>query len=411
MVSQEVDVIGSISVAENVFLGDEPTRGRLIEWRSMRQATEDLCRRLNLSLDPDAVVDSLSPAGKQMVQVLRAIRRQARLVVFDEPTSSLGGVEKANLLRLVRQLADDGVAVIYVSHHLDEVFEIGDRVAVLKDGALVATHDTADIDAEHLVREMVGRDASAFYSRDTDRKLGEVGMRAEGYVGPGVHGADLEIRHGEILGLGGLVGAGRSELADLLFGAAHRTAGRLLIDGVDVTPDSPAQAIESGIVMLTEDRQQTGLLRGSSIATNVALARSERGRFVLNGEADLAARTIETLRIAARGTDQDVATLSGGNQQKVLLGRWLAIDGAKLFILDEPTKGVDIGAKNEIYRLIEDLAAQGAMVLVITSDLPELLSLPDRITVMRAGRVTTTLPAAEATEETLMKEFIGATAA
>jgi len=191
---------------------------------------------------------------------------------------------------------------------------------------------------------------------------------------------------------------------------ARRAAGRLTLDGVDVTPSSPSDAIGHGIVMLTEDRQRTGLLRGSSVSENIALARSERGPFVLRGEAELATTMVERLRIATRGVGQDVATLSGGNQQKVLLARWLAVDGARVFVLDEPTKGVDVGSKHEIYRLIEGLAEKGAMVLVISSDLPELISLSDRIAVVRGGRVTAVVPGAQATEESLMKEFIGASA-
>ena len=411
IVSQELDVVTSVSVAENVFLGDERARGGLLDRRAMERATVELAAELDVQLDPAAIVETLPPAGKQMVQILRALRRKARVLVFDEPTSSLGASEKAHLHALIRRLVADGVAVVYVSHFLDEVFEIGDRAAVLKDGRLVAVQQVAGLGEETLVRQMVGRDEGAFFARTRTGAVGEVGLAVEHYSGPGVDDVSFEVRHGEILGLGGLVGAGRSELADLLFGAVKRTSGRLLLDGAEVTPASPARAIASGICMLTEDRQRSGLLKGQSIVDNIALARSERGGVWLRGERALAAGLMSRLRVAARGPDQDVATLSGGNQQKVLLARWLALDDARVFILDEPTKGVDVGAKHEIYRLVEALAAQGRVIVLISSDLPELLSMSDRIAVMRSGRLVDIVDASSATEESLVKEFVGVSAA
>jgi len=411
IVSQELDVVTSVSVAENVFLGDEQARGGLLDWRAMRQATVELGAELGVQLDASAIVERLPPAGKQLVQILRALRRKARVLVFDEPTSSLGAAEKERLHTLIRRLVADGVAVVYVSHFLDEVFEIGDTAAVLKDGRLVAVEPVIDLTEDDLVRQMVGRDAAAFFSRTRTREPGAVGLAIEHYSGPGVDDVSLEVRHGEILGLGGLVGAGRSELADLMFGAVKRSSGRLLLDGVDTTPGSPAQAVARGICMLTEDRQRSGMLKGRTICENIALASSERAGAWLHGERALATGLMSRLRIAARGPDQDVGTLSGGNQQKVLLARWLALDDAKVFILDEPTKGVDVGAKHEIYRLMEALADQGRLIVLISSDLPELLSLSDRIAVMRSGRVVDVVDATSATEESLVKEFVGVTTA
>lgn len=411
MVSQEVDVISSVTVAENVFLGDEAMRRGVLDWRAMRSATAELAGLLGVDLAPNELVENLSSAQKQLVQILRALRRKAQLIVFDEPTSSLGGAEKASLLRLVRQLAADGLAVLYVSHFLDEVFEIGDRTAVLKDGQLVAVQPVAGLTDDLLVRQMVGRDESAFFQRTRTRPIGEVGLRIEHYSGGGVAEADFTVRHGEILGLGGLVGAGRSELADLLFGIRRPASGRLLLDDVDITPRSPAQAIARGICMLTEDRQRTGLLQGRSILENIALARSERSGMLLRGENKLATDLINRLRIVARGADQDVVTLSGGNQQKVLLARWLAINDARVFILDEPTKGVDIGAKHEIYRLIGALADKGCMIVLISSDLPEIISISDRIAIMRRGRIVNVVDTASVTEVSLVKEFVSFEAA
>jgi len=411
IVSQEVDVISSVSVAENLFLGDEATRGGLVDWRTMQRVTRELAALLGVDLDPTALVETLSSAQKQLVQILRALRRKARIIVFDEPSSSLGGAEKTRLHAMIRQLVSDGVAVVYVSHFLEEVFEIGDRAAVLKDGRLVALEEVKAITEETLIRHMVGRDQAAYFTRSRAAEIGGVGLRIEHYSGRGVIDVDLEVRHGEILGLGGMVGAGRSELADLLFGVSGPTNGRLVLDAVDITPRSPAQAIERGICMLTEDRQRTGLLKGRSVSENITVARSERAGAFLRGERSLATRMSNQLHIAARGVDQDVATVSGGNQQKVLLARWLAVEDARVFILDEPTKGVDIGAKHEIYRLIEALADKGCVIILISSDLPELLSLSDRIAVMRQGRVVGVVPASQATEESLVKEFIGVAAA
>ena len=236
-------------------------------------------------------------------------------------------------------------------------------------------------------------------------------MQIDNYSGSGVHDVSLEVRSGEILGVGGLVGAGRTELADLLFGVSKRTSGRLTLDGVEITPASPAQAIARGMCMLTEDRQRTGLLSGRPLYENISLARSERRGFLLKGERKLASGLIRRLRVVSRGPDQDVSTLSGGNQQKALLARWLAMEDARVFILDEPTKGVDIGAKHEIYRLIESLAADGRIIILISSVLPELISMSDRIAVMRAGRVVRVVDAGDATEESLVKEFVGRGAA
>ena len=406
MVSQEADVISSVSVAENVFLGDESTRAGLLDWSEMRRQTQEISALLEVDLDPQAIVDTLSPSGKQLVQILRALRRKARFLVFDEPTASLGASEKGMLLALIRRLASDGVGIVYVSHFLEEVFEIGDRAAVLKDGRLVAVNEVATLRAEELIRQMVGRSPESFFARATGSAIGEVALEIQGYSGPGVEEASITVRSGEILGFGGLVGSGRTELADLIFGAVRRRTGRLLLDGTDITPGSPSEAISRGICMLTEDRQRTGLLRGASVMVNACLARSERLGFLLRGERAVAGEFVDRLHVVPPNVAADVASLSGGHQQKVPLARWLAMESARVFILDEPTKGVDIGAKYEIYGLIHELAASGRVVILISSDLPELLSLSDRIAVMRGGRITAVVDAAGATEESLVKEFV-----
>jgi len=407
IVSQEIDVIGSVSVAENVFLGNEVSRRGILSWAQMHRETAALAESLGVSLLPEQIVDDLSTAQKQIVQILRAMHRQARVVVFDEPTSSLGAQEKALLMALIERLRSDGVAIIYVTHFLEEVFAIGDRAVVLKDGRHVVTTALTDLTIEDIVRMMVGRDESSFFTRERRGPTSDKGLEIIDYSGNGVDGVTLSLLPGEVLGLGGLIGAGRSELADLVFGAAKRTSGRLMLDGRDITPRSPRDAIANGICMLTEDRQSTGLLRARSIRENIAIARSEFLGPFLQGETPLVNEQIGTLHVVAHGPEQGVDTLSGGNQQKVLLGRWLAVPNARVLILDEPTKGVDIGAKHEIYGHISRLANEGAMILLISSDLPELLSLSDRIAVMRGGRVTVVRDASEVSEESLMREFVG----
>jgi len=402
---QEPDLVGSLSVAENVFLGEERVRAGVIDRRLQRRITQELAARLGLDLDPDATVDTLSPGGRQLVQVVKALRHDPQVMVMDEPTSSLGQAEKESLLALARHLASQGIGVLYVSHFLDEVLHVGDRVTVLKDGRVVATHERDDVSLDRLAEEMIGRSSTSFFKKDPV-PLGDIVLRVDGVAGPGVESASFDVHAGEVLGLGGMVGSGRTELVEILFGARKRTAGRMELHGREVAPRSPAHAIAAGIVMLTEDRSGTGLLAKRSVRENVAVARNERNGFLLAGERRVAEEMVRALHVVTSGIDQDVASLSGGNQQKTLLGRWLAVDG-DVFLLDEPTKGVDVGAKQDIYTLVEELARRGKAIVVVSSDLSELLSLSDRIAVMRAGRIVSVVDAASASEQSLAKEYVG----
>ncbi|HZO98448.1 MAG TPA: sugar ABC transporter ATP-binding protein [Gaiellaceae bacterium] len=405
---QEPDLVGSLTVAENVFLGAERMRGPAIDRRVQRRLTSELAAALELDLDPDAIVDELSPGGRQLVQVVKALRREPQVMIMDEPTSSLGAKEKERLLALTRQLAARGIGVLYVSHFLEEVLHVGDRVTVLKDGRVVSTRGHAEVSLERLAEEMIGRSSSSFFTKEAV-PLGEPVLVVERLAGAGVVEASFEVRAGEVFGLGGMVGSGRTELAELLFGARRRTAGKVFLRGREVAPRTPAQAIALGIVMLTEDRPGTGLLAKRTVFENISVARNERNGFLLGGEKRVAAAMVETLHVVTSGIREDVAALSGGNQQKVLLGRWLAVDG-DVFLLDEPTKGVDIGAKQDIYELIEELARRGKAVVLISSDLAELLSLSDRIGVMRRGRVARIVEARGASEQSLAKEYVGVAA-
>ena len=407
---QDADLVGSLSVADNVFLGMEITRAGRLDRTEQHRRTREVVESLNLDLDPSAIVSELAPADRQLVQIVKALHHHPRVMVMDEPTASLGRAQKDRLLDLVRQLAAGGLAVLYVSHHLEEVLTVADRVTVLKDGSWVATHARAECSTDLLVREMVGRSSEAFFSRHTSVRP-EVLLRVVDYSGPRVPGPiSFEVHRGEVLGFGGIVGSGRTDLAMLLFGAVPRTSGRLYLDGVEVTPRSPAQAIERGICLITEDRQGQGLFGHRPVRENIAIVRGELAGPLIRHEAPLVRQMVDKLRIVAASLDSEAGSLSGGNQQKTVIARWLAVD-ADVFILDEPTKGVDVGARQEIYGLITELANRGKAVVMISSDLPELISLSDRIAVMRQGRLVTVIGSAEATEQSLMKEFLGVAAA
>ena len=404
---QDADIVTSLTVADNIFLGKEPTSGPgVVDSGRQRRVVRQLVDELGVELDPDALGLDLSPAERQLTMIVRALSFEPSVLVLDEPTSSLGQSETEHLLSLVRRLAAKGLGIIYISHYLEEVLQVGDRVTVLKDGHWVTTQPVTESTPDGLVRLMVGRDASAFFVKESV-DVGDVRLRAEDLSGPGIREpASFEVRGGEVLGFGGLVGAGRTELMELVFGVRPARTGRLLIDGESVKPRSPRDAVAAGICFVTEDRARTGLFPDRAVRENLSVAWNElRGR-VVRGESDLARSLVERLGVVTPTIEQEVRRLSGGNQQKVVIGRWLAID-AKVYIFDEPTKGVDVGAKHDIYGFIADLLRQGRAVIIVSSDLPELLSISDRIAIMRAGRIISTVDASGASEESLMKEFLG----
>jgi len=401
--------VDTLTVADNIFLGAElRTRFGLVDAARQVAATQQILDQLNIAIDPHAIVEDLSPAQKQTLQIVKALHRDARVLIMDEPTSSLGEQETAALMTLTRSLVAGGIGVIYISHYLEEVFEIGDRITVLKDGRAIATRPRAECTTEDVIHDMVGRDAGQFF-RKTRGALGDVVLRVEGYSrGARVKNVSFEVRSGEVFGIGGMVGAGRTELLNLLFGVDKRDAGRLMLQGVDVTPTSPAAAIRAGICLITENRKETGLFLPRPVRENVAIVENQLAGGVINlkTEASEVDRLVGELQIRLATIEQPVESLSGGNQQKSLLARWLAGNFA-VFMFDEPTKGVDIGAKEEIYRLITALAARGAGILMVSSDMPELLSLSDRIGVMRNGEMVATIDAAGVTEESLVRQFLG----
>ena len=410
---QDVELIESLTVADNIFLGSE-RKGRLpgvVDTRAQFDHAREIMDTLNITIDERTLVEDLSAAEKQMLQIVKALHAEAKILIMDEPTSSLGIDETRALMRLVGDLRDRGVGIIYISHYLEEVFEIGDRVTILKDGRSVATHRVSDVDFDTVVRQMVGREASAFYAREPV-EIGptqfEVVDLCCGHV---VRDVSFSVRRGEIFGIGGLVGSGRSELAHVIFGAAKRDRGRLLLGGRPIEVHSPRQAMRQGICLITEDRKASALFADRPVRENVVIVLNELfGRWVLNPtrEGRIVDEMVDRLDIAISDKNQSVLELSGGNQQKTVIARWLLSD-ATVFIFDEPTKGVDIGAKQHIYALMVDLARQGKSVIMISSDMPEVISMSDRIGVMSGGRLTHILPAQGVTEEGLIQCFMGAT--
>ena len=409
---QDVELIESLSVADNIFLGSERT-GRLpgvVDSRAQFRQARDVMDALRIDIDERTLVEDLSAAQKQMLQIVKAMHAEAKVLIMDEPTSSLGLEETRALMELVKDLRSRGVGIIYISHYLEEVFEIGDRITILKDGRSVGTHRVGDVDFDTVVRQMVGREASSFFARQTV-EIGETQFEVRNMsCGDVVRDVSFSVGQGEIFGIGGLVGSGRSELVHLIFGTARRDAGDIFLRGRRMEVHSPKQAIRHGICLITEDRKASALFGNRSVQENVAIVRNElASRPILNvrSEGRVVDDLVRRLEISIADRSQTILDLSGGNQQKTVIARWL-LSNATVFLFDEPTKGVDIGAKQHIYRLMLDLARQGKSVVMISSDMPELISMSDRIGVMSGGRLTHILPAGSVDEEQLIQCFIGA---
>jgi ABC-type sugar transport system ATPase subunit len=404
MVHQEPKLCGPLSIAENVFMARLPRAawGR-VDWPEADRRTAGLMERVGLGLDPRIPVETLSIAQRQLVQLAKALAFRARLVILDEPTASLTPVEVDRLFAIVRGLQADGVSFLYISHHLDEIFRIASRVTVLKDGRRVATLDVASTTKDGLIGLMVGRDLGERFP-PKGRAPGKPVLEAQDISGHGFSDASLTLRAGEILGLSGLVGAGRTELARALFGAAAISSGRILIDGKPVVLRSPADGIRRGVCYVAEDRRD-GLFMPLSVRENIGFAAPEKhSRFgVLNSrkQAEQARSFISRLNVRTPHAEHRIAVLSGGNQQKCILARWL-LKGVRVLILDEPTRGIDVGAKREIYALVDQLAREGMAVLLISSELPEILGMADRVLVMSGGRIAGEVEGERATEERLL---------
>ena len=406
-VYQEFNLVPQLSVAENIYLGQEPVRGWLgwVDRGRRSAAARELLRSLDIAVPPGGPVRALGVAEQQLVEIARALSRAARIIVMDEPTAALTAHEIRGLFASIRALKARGVGVIYISHRLEELAEIGDRVTVLRDGQRVGTVRVGEVSTDAIIRMMVGREVRDKYPK-TAVAPGEEVLRVQGLTRPGVlTDVSFFLRRGEILGIAGLVGAGRTELALALFGAVPVAGGTVTIKGRTVRVRSPRDAIRAGMALLPEDRKRQGLVLVQPVVTNITLpvvSRLQRwGLLDRRGMRALARRFAGALRIVTPDLDRRVAYLSGGNQQKVVLAKWLATR-SEIVIFDEPTRGIDVGAKIEVYQLMSDLVAQGTGILMISSELPEVLGMSDRILVMRRGRVAGEFSREDATAERLM---------
>lgn len=409
---QQPSLFPHLTVAENIaFALESGAVWRRIDWARRRRDAVDLLQRAGAHLDPDRLVESLSMPEQQLVEIAKAVGSHARMLIMDEPTASLNEIEVERLFQVIARLRSEKVGIIYISHRLEEILSIADRVTVLRDGQTVGTHPGERLQRSTLINLMIGREVAAIFPKRASApgavalELRHVSCRAAG-----VQDVSLSVRSGEIVGLAGLVGSGRTQLAETLFGLTPADSGEVVVDGQHVRVQSPARAIEMGIGYLPEDRRQHGVVPEMAVTDNISLASlgavSRAGLIEGARERQQAQQYVGQLRIKTSSVDADVESLSGGNQQKVALARWLAI-GPKVLILDEPTQGVDIGSKAEIHSLIQDLAGRGLAVLMISSELPEILAMSDRIAVMRAGTVAGVLSREDATQERLLAMALG----
>jgi inositol transport system ATP-binding protein len=413
-VYQEFNLMPNLSVAENILVGREPTKFRFVNWTAMYRQAREVAERLELTVDPRTAVATLSVAEQQLVEIAKAINLRAKLIILDEPTAALSNREVTRLHKLVQDLKREGIAFIYVTHRLDEIAVICDRFSVLRDGKLIGSGDARTTPTKEIISMMVGRNLETF-SRSASQASSECVLRVVDFTRTkksartsaiGLRGISIELRKGEILGLAGLVGAGRTELARAIFGADRIEKGKLYLNGQEVSIGSPKDALQLGIAMVPEDRKQQGLFLNQSIQHNLSLSnlpQLSRWKYFINSQAEksLIDRFRHLLQIRMPSPETPVRTLSGGNQQKIILARCLALS-PKVLIVDEPTRGIDVGTKREVHELLRQLASTGTAVLVISSELPELLSLCDRICTVKEGSITGDMAVEDASEEKLM---------
>jgi inositol transport system ATP-binding protein len=412
---QEFTLAPNMTIAENVFIGREPGSGVFVDWRKMAAETRAITTQLGLQLRPMSIVRNLSVAEQQMVEIARALSMKSRLIVMDEPTSALSLSEVEKLFRIMRNLKAQGLSIIFVTHRLEEVMEICDRYTVLRDGRLVSSGSVAETTVDNIIRLMVGRQVNALFARRERVVPGNVALRVESLTRRGntqdqnatvLANVSFEARRGEILGIAGLVGAGRTEMSRAVFGADPFDSGRIIIDNREINIRSPRDAIRHGLGLVPEDRKQQALFLALAVRVNLSMAAHERikrwGVFIDEAaERAMVEEYRKKLNIRMASQEQLIASLSGGNQQKVTLARWLALR-PKVLIVDEPTRGIDIGAKVEVHQLLFDMAQSGIAIIAISSELPEVLAISDRIITMREGRVTGEIRSEDANEEILM---------
>jgi ribose transport system ATP-binding protein/rhamnose transport system ATP-binding protein len=407
MVFQERSLVGALSVAENIYAGRQPTNALgVVRQEPMYTGAKRILEDLGVDIDPRTPVELLSPGQQQMVEIAKGLSHELKVIILDEPTSSLTIKEGRQLFDVIRRLAAQGVAVIYVSHRMAEIFEISDRVTVLKDGRVTGVRDTSAVTHAELIALMVGRELS--FEPDPRRVAADapVALEVRDLVADRVASASFSLRYGEIVCLAGLLGAGRTEVCEAIFGARPIHSGQVLVEGREIRPTSPQDSMTAGISMLVEDRKETGLFLDFDITANIVAANLEAythsGLLSRPEMRQVSEQYVRDLRIATPSVDREVRNLSGGNQQKVMLGKWLA-RRPRILIVDEPTRGVDVGSKADIYRILRELAARGMALLVVSSDLPEVLALAHRIVVMSEGRVAGEMDAAAATEIAILE--------
>ncbi|NUT57510.1 MAG: sugar ABC transporter ATP-binding protein [Agromyces sp.] len=406
VIYQEPTLFPDLSVTENVFMGRQPV-GRFgrIDRRAMRREVESLFLRLGVRIDPDRPAEGLSIADQQVIEIAKAVSLDARVLIMDEPTAALSGVEVDRLFAIARSLRDEGRALLFISHRFDEVFDLCDTVTVMRDGSYIATTPIAETTVDELVRQMVGRDVTDLFPK-IEAEIGEPLLEVEGLSSAGVfHDISFTVRSGEIVGLAGLVGAGRSEVARAVFGVDGYDSGSVTLEGRPVKKGDPARAMLQGIALVPEDRRKQGLVLESSVARNITLSirnQLAKAGIITSGFENRAAKVwASRLEVKTNALSTVAATLSGGNQQKVVLGKWLATE-PRVLIVDEPTRGIDVGTKAEVHRLLSELAGRGIGILMISSELPEVLGMADRVLVMREGRITAEIDRADATSENVM---------
>lgn len=407
---QEISLAPDLTVAENIFLGQYPVnRFGLLDYQKLRSKSRQLLENLKIDLDVNSLVVDLNIPQKQSVQIAKAMAMEAKIFILDEPTASYSSSEINHLLSLVREVADKGVGVIYISHHLEEIFSIHDRITILRDGNKVATHLKNEVTEEKIISEMVGRDLSMFYTREMVDIDYSKSIYFKGFSGGDIRDVSFEIYKGEIVGLAGMVGSGRTDLVRLLFGADQKQSGKVTVEGDEVEITHPGQAIQAGLSLLTEDRQKTGVILDHSVKWNVSIVNmaNSRGRLINEGEETKNVNHyVDAIDIKTPSIFQEVQFLSGGNQQKVVLAKWMYAN-SNVIIFDEPTRGIDIGSKEEIYKLMVQLAKEGKYILMVSSDMPELIAMCDRVIVMRQGEVVGEIERKELSEEKVLTYSIG----
>ena len=391
VIYQELVLAPHVSVAENIYMGVQPGKSGIIDWKTVNANAQSILDSMNITaFKATDIVEDLKTANRQLVAIAKALSRNVKFLIMDEPTAPLGENEVETLLQLVRELKNQGVTIVYVSHRLDEVFQISDRVSVFRNGKWVKTMNTCDTDKDELIRLMVGRELGATYPQ-RNSKIGDVVLEAKNIVAEGVKNVSFSVRAGEILGIGGLVGAGRSELVNTIFGAQKLESGEILIKGKKVNISNPSQAIKNGIGLIPEDRKLHGLMLEKDVGFNISICILEKlSKYCVidfKTEEEKQKEIVNRLRIKLPHVDVLAKTLSGGNQQKVVLAKWLLAE-ADVLIFDEPTRGIDVGAKQEIYQLMNELTEKGMAVIMVSSDMEELMGVPDRMIVLHEGKCT-----------------------